>query len=126
MNQIEEKIIFGIDVSKDKLDIWNLQTGQHQVISNHPRGIGQWLKKICGKSQPLCIGLEPTGGYEKEVIRQCLKHAVTVFCIHPNQLHHFTQSLGQAAKTDKLACQALALFVEARSGDLKPLDQGYE
>lgn len=126
MNQTQEKIIFGIDVSKDKLDIWNLQAGKHQVISNHPRSIGQWLKKIRGEGQPFSLGLEPTGGYEKEVIRQCLKQSKAVFCIHPNQLHHFTQSLGQAAKTDKLACQALALFVEARSSDLKPLDQGYE
>jgi transposase len=125
MNQNQVKIIFGIDVSKDKLDIWNQQTQKHQVIPNHPRGIGQWLKQIRGEKQPFRVGLEPTGGYEKELIRQCLKQSAEVFCIHPNRLHHFAQSLGQAAKTDKLACQSLALFVEAHGSGLTPLNESY-
>src|ERR1700679_1296193 len=113
MEQNQVKIIFGIDVSKDKLDIWNHQTQKHQVIPNHPRGIGQWLKQIGKENLPCWVGLEPTGGYEKEFVRQCLKQSAQVFCVHPNRLHHFAQSLGQPAKTDKLACQSLALFVEA-------------
>jgi transposase len=126
MNQNQVKVIVGIDVSKDKLDIWNLQTRKHQVIPNHPRSIGQWLKQSHGEEELLSVGLEPTGGYEKEVIRQCLKQSAEVFCIHPNRLHHFAQSLGQAAKTDKLACQSLALFVEAHGSGLMPLNEGYE
>lgn len=126
MDQNQVKIIFGIDVSKDKLDIWNQQTQKHQVIPNHARSIGQWIKQIRREKQSFRVGLEPTGGYEKELIRQCLKQSGEVFCIHPNRLHHFAQSLGQAAKTDKLACQALALFVETHVSDLTPLNEGYE
>ncbi len=62
----------------------------------------------------LWMGLEPTGGYEKEFDSTMSETVCSaVFCVHPNQLHHFAQSLGQPAKTDKLACQSLALFVEA-------------
>lgn len=126
MNEDLKKITIGIDVSKDKLDIWHLQTQQHEVILNHPRSIGHWLKQMGEEGRFLRIGLEPTGGYEKEVIRQCLNHSAEVFCIHPNQLHHFTQGLGQVAKTDKLACQALAGFVQAHAQDLKAIMPGYQ
>lgn len=126
MKQNQRKNIFGIDVSKEKLDIWNLETQKHQIIANSARSIGQWLKKVCEQGQSFRVGLEPTGGYEKEVARQCLKQQVEVFLIHPNQLHHFAQSLGQSAKTDKLACQTLALFIEERERDLKPLNERYE
>ena len=73
MNQNQEKSIFGIDVSKEKLDIWNLETQHHQVIANTSRSIGQWLKRVREQGQPFSVGLEPTRGYEKEVARQCLK-----------------------------------------------------
>lgn len=126
MNHCEEKVIIGIDVSKDKLDIWNQQTERHEIIPNHPRSIGQWLKKHTAKGKQLCVGLEPTGGYEKEVIRQLIKQGVSTFSIHPNQLHHFAQGLGQGAKTDKLASQTLAAFVEARGDHLRPVNEGYE
>lgn len=126
MDQNQVKNIFGIDVSKDKLDIWSQRTQRHQVIQNNPRSIGQWLKEISGEKQPFRVGLEPTGGYEKELIRQCLKQSAKVFCIHPNRLRHFAQGLGQAAKTDKLACQSLALFVEVQGDGLTALNEEYE
>jgi transposase len=126
MSQNARKSIFGIDVSKEKLDIWNLETQKHHIIANSPRSIGQWLKKVREEERSFSVGLEPTGGYEKEVTRQCLKQKGEVFFVHPNQLHHFAQGLGQAAKTDKLACQTLALFVEERNDDLRPLNEEYE
>src|SRR5579871_5863266 len=119
MEHCEGKVIIGIDVSKDKLDIWNQQTERHEVAPNNPRSIGQWIKKHVAKDKLIWVGLEPTGGYEKEVVRQLIKQGVCTFSIHPNQLHHFAQGLGQGAKTDKQACQSLAAFVGGPSRSFK-------
>ena len=104
MNEKNKKVIIGIDVSKDKLDIWDNVAKKHFVIKNETRSIGSWLKKTGQQYSDITILLEPTGGYEKQVIRLALSYTSNIYFVHPNHLHHHAKSSGRDAKTDKLAC----------------------
>lgn len=122
MNEIEQKVIIGIDVSKDKLDVWNASSFQeHQVIANTARAIGRWLHSVTDGKTDIIVALEPTGGYEKELICQLLKSEIKAYLIHPNHLHHYAKSLGASAKTDKIASKLLAQYLEEKEDMLRPI-----
>ena len=57
--------IIGIDVSKDKLDIMILPSGEYFVIENNRNKIGQFIRKILSKVIVGKIVMEATGGYER-------------------------------------------------------------
>lgn len=126
MKQNSQKIIIGIDVSKDKLDIWMTQATQsHKVITNNARTIGHWLKSEIVSNTDVMVALEPTGGYEQELVRQLLRRQVKTFLIHPNHLHYYGKSLGAHAKTDKLASKLLAQYLEEKEKTLTPVKANF-
>ncbi|OGT68509.1 MAG: hypothetical protein A3H43_05930 [Gammaproteobacteria bacterium RIFCSPLOWO2_02_FULL_42_9] len=114
MNEIEKKIIIGIDVSKEKLDLWVLPDQKHFVIKNNSRAIGQWFSRYKGLYQQVIVLLEPTGGYENVLIKTLLKHPIDLRMVHPKTLHHFAKGIGYEAKTDKMAAYQLALFAKEK------------
>lgn len=122
MNKIAKQVTIGIDVSKDTLDVWNgIVPQKHRVIANTTRTIGQWLHSITDDCADVRVALEPTGGYEKELVRQLLKNKIKVYLIHPNHLHHYAKSLGASAKTDKIASKLLAQYLDEKAANLDPL-----
>ena len=121
MNEKNKKIIIGIDVSKDKLDIWLHPENNHTVISNNARSIGGWLKSFKDCLKEIEVSLEPTGGYENELVRQLVKQEISCYYVHPNRLHHFAKAQGSQAKTDKIASQLLALFITEHRDKLSPI-----
>ena len=75
MNQVKEICTIGIDVSKDKLDIWELPGNKHYV-NNKIRAIGDWNKKMGKLWRSRRVLLEPTGGYEKVLIKKLLSYGI--------------------------------------------------
>lgn len=124
MQHITKDVIIGIDVSKDKLDIWILPENKHLVISNNRRSIGQWIKSILKHHSIDKVLFEPTGGYEKALITGLLSHHINPTLVHPNRLYHFAKSLGTQAKTDKIDCKNMALFAQ-RNPDMPMLKSNY-
>ena len=103
MNEESKKITVGIDVSKAKLDIGYLPMNEHIVIKNTARAIGQWLVKMTALYDVDKVALEPTGGYEKYLVKQRVEAGKSTYLVHPNQLVHFRKSQrGSQAKTDTL------------------------
>ena len=121
MKDNNEKVMVGIDVSKDKLDIWLNPMNTHQVIKNSPREIGNWIKKMQGQHEHFDVILEPTGGYENQLLKLLFSHRINTFYVHPNRLHHYSKSLGTHAKTDKLAACLLAQFALDKDAQLTTL-----
>src|SRR6516165_808607 len=61
----------GVDVSKDRLDVVVLPEGWFFSVSNDPAGWAELVVRL----RPLAvsaIGLEPSGGYERGIIRALL------------------------------------------------------
>lgn len=110
--QINE-IIIGIDVSKDKLDIFLLPMGEHLVLRNDPAAISkfldQFLQKFSVTQVKMCV-MESTGGYEKRVAKLLVGKGFPIHISHPNQVYYFAKSRKLFAKTDKIDAKILALF----------------
>ena len=78
----------GIDVSKDRLDVVVLPEGWFFSVSNDTAG---WVELVV-RLRPLtvsAIGLEPSGGYERGIIRALLAAGLSVRRINPNKLRQF-------------------------------------
>src|SRR5499433_3833336 len=92
---------FGIDVSKDRLDVVVLPEGWFFSVSNDTAGWAELVARL----RPLtvsAIGLEPSGGYERGIIRALLAAGLSVRRINPNKLRQFARARGVLAKNDRL------------------------
>src|SRR4029453_15203945 len=100
----------GIDVSKDRLDVVVLPEGWFFSVSNDTAG---WAELV-GRLRPLAvsaIGLEPSGGYERGIIRALLAVGLSVRRINPNKLRQFARARGVLAKNDRLDARLIAEYV---------------
>jgi len=57
------------------------------------------------------IGLEPSGGYERGLIRALLAAGFSVRRINPNKLRQFARARGVLAKNDRLDARLIAEYV---------------
>src|SRR2546430_3712450 len=103
-----EKLSYGgIDVSKDRLDVVVLPEGWFFSVSNDTAG---WTELVA-RLRPLAvcaIGLEPSGGYERGIIRALLVARLSVRRINPNKLRQFARARGVLAKNDRLDARLMA------------------
>src|SRR6266702_4261922 len=91
----------GIDVSMDHLDVQILPGGQGFSVANEAAGWSELIERL----RPLAIaavGLEPTGGYERGIVRAMLAAGLSVRRINPTKLRQFARAHGVLAKNDRL------------------------
>ena len=114
-----EKLSYGgIDVSKDRLDVVVLPEGWFFSVSNDTAG---WVELVA-RLHPLAvsaIGLEPSGGYERGIIRALLAAGLSVRRINPNKLRQFARARGVLAKNDRLDARLIAEYVAIMQAVLK-------
>src|SRR6195256_5189213 len=75
--------------------------GRFFSVSNDAAG---WAE-LAARLRPLAvsaIGLEPSGGYERGIIRALLAAGLSVRRINPNKLRQFARARGVLAKNDRL------------------------
>jgi transposase len=105
-----EPVYVGIDVSKARLDICLLPSGQTLTVDNNTAGIRQLVDLL--RKQPKverCL-LEATGRYERRAAADLLEAGFAVAVVNPRQARDFARSLGRLAKTDKIDAATLAEF----------------
>ena len=96
-----EQCFGGIDVSQDRLDVLLLPQGTGFSVDNDEAGWSTLIGRLRG--QPVAaIGLEPSGGYERGVLRALLAAGLSVRRINPNRLRQFARARGALAKNDRL------------------------
>src|SRR5215467_648872 len=100
----------GIDVSKDRLDVLLLPEGLCFSVCNDAPGWAELIERL-RPFAPAAIGLEPSGGYERGIIRALLATGLSVRCINPNKLRQFARARGVLAKNDRLDAQLIAEYV---------------
>ena len=116
------KLIIGVDVSKDKLDIMILPNRIHRVISNETRDINRFLKKVSEMGKNPLFVMESTGGYEKQLIKQLIKANLPLHRVHPNRIYYFAKSKGYFAKTDKIDAKILAQYGQQENVQSQQID----
>ena len=107
----EEIVYCGVDVAKAYLDaaigkqkrrLANDGTGHWQLIN--------WIKQIEAQVQVIC---EPSGDYERGLIRALVGAQVKVSLVQANRVRQFARAAGILAKTDSIDAEVLCAFGEA-------------
>lgn len=100
----------GIDVSLDRLDVAIRPGGTCFCVSNDAAGWAELVTRL-RRREILAIGLEPSGGYERGVMRALLAAGFSVRRINPNQLRQFARAGGALAKNDRIDARLIADYV---------------
>jgi len=104
-----EKIVIGIDVSKDKLDIFIDGRDEHFTCSNQIKHL-QKLAKRFKKIFPVLIVMEATGGYETAAAIVFGEAELPFAIVFPRRVRQFALGLGINAKTDDIDARVLAYY----------------
>lgn len=102
--------IFGIDVSKDYLDIYDLSKNVYSRIPNNLKSILKWIDKL-DKHESLCV-FEPTGSYSDYLFHTLMKEGISMSLVNPLKSSNFAAAQGIISKNDKQAAKSLALMGE--------------
>lgn len=97
----------GIDIAKEHLDIAVHGCGQSWRVANAPEGFGK-LVRLMRAHQVARIGLEATGGYERDVVAHLRAEGFTVIVLQPRQVRAYAQLTLHRAKTDRIDAALIA------------------
>lgn len=101
----------GIDVSKDKLDIFIRPDGRHFIVENSQASLDKLAKEL-QELNPQLVAMESTGGYEKDLVNTLVKSGLKTSVVNPKLIKDFSRSGGARAKTDKLDSAVIAHYAE--------------
>jgi len=110
----------GIDVSKDRLDVHVLPSGQIFTVQRDDTGLESLVREL-RQSAPTLIVLEATGGFEVTVAATLAGAHLPIAVVNPRQIRGFARAIGRLAKTDALDAKIIALFAERIRPDACPL-----
>jgi transposase len=105
-------VFVGIDVSKGRLDVAVRPEGRRWSISNDATGLAELVKELQQLKSALVV-LEPTGGYERELVSSLVRAKMCFVVVNARQVRDFAKALGKLAKTDRIDADVLAHFGEA-------------
>jgi len=115
-----DRIIVGIDVSKDRLDVVVRPSGETFVVGRNAVGLEKLVARLRELS-PHIVALEATGGFETVVAAALGSAGLPVAVVNPAQVRAFAKALGQRAKTDPIDAGVVAHFAEATNLEPRPL-----
>ena len=101
----------GIDVSKEKLDVFIAADQKLITIPNDPMGHGE-LITLLNESQSTRVCLEATGGLERTLVQRLTSTNCEVAVVNPRQIRDFAKAAGKLAKTDAIDARVIALFAQ--------------
>lgn len=96
----------GIDVSKDNLDIFDLELMEHRQFDNDADG----LKCLIGwlKGRNALTVFEASGSYHSKLETGLSKASLPYSKVNPRQARRFAEATGKIAKTDRVDAMVLA------------------
>jgi transposase len=103
----------GVDTGKLHLDVALHKHCEELQVKNSPEGhraLSAWLRKHRVKR----VGIEASGGYEKDVVAQLRRDGFTVVVFQPAQVRAYAMFHLQLAKNDKIDARLIAACTAAR------------
>jgi transposase len=100
-------ICAGIDTGKHRLDAAINGRADGLAFDNTPEGhqaLAAWLRQYRVKR----VGIEASGGYEQEVVRELRRNGFVVVVFQPAQVRAYARFLGRLAKNDKIDARLIA------------------
>jgi transposase len=102
-------ISIGCDIGKSKLDVY--LGGKHYKYDNGENGIEEFISK-CRGAEVFRVVLEPTGGYERNLLKKLVYNKIPVSVVNPFYARNFAKSTRDSAKTDKIDAKVLSEYGE--------------
>ena len=110
----------GIDVSKARLDVAVVPSGESFSVPNDEEGIVRLVARVRELDAALVL-LEATGGLERRALARLVTAGLHAMAVNPRNVRDFGRSLGKLAKTDRLDAVILARFAEAVRPEWRPM-----
>jgi transposase len=110
----------GIDISKTRLDVAVIPTGEAFSHANDEVGIDTIVRSIAGRRVDRVV-VEATAGYQISLVAALAAVGIPVVVVNPRQVRQFGRAIGQLAKTDAIDAVLLARFAEAVRPAVRPL-----
>jgi transposase len=101
--------VAGIDVAKEQLDIAIHGQRQSWQMANTPEGFRD-LVSLMHEHRVERVGLEATGGYERDLTNYLRAQGFTVIVLQPRQVRAYAQLTLRRAKTDRIDAALIAAF----------------
>jgi transposase len=108
---MSDQMFVGIDVSKARLDVAVLPSGEVFAVENTPQGLTELLIHL-SDVRPQLVVLEATGGLEQAAMLALHDAGLAVTVLNPRQVRHFSRALGKYAKTDRMDAVLLGKFAQ--------------
>ena len=99
--------VIGVDVSKHRLEAYDLATGRRLEVANEAAGIAR-LAAWAGPGA--LVVMEASGGYERLAQRGLLEHGLAVAIVNPKRVRDFARASGRLAKTDRVDAEMIARY----------------
>ena len=96
-----DKLIIGIDVSKDRLDVAVRPSGEAFTVARNASGLDALIARLKALA-PRLVALEATGGFETVVAASLGAAGLPFVIVNPAQIRAFAKALGKRAKTDRV------------------------
>lgn len=106
---MESRTVLGVDIGKHELVAALGDDRRARTFANGPTGHARLVRWAQTQQSGLVV-LEATGHYHLGIWQALDAVGIAVAVCNPRQVHHFIQSQGQRAKTDRLDAQLLARY----------------
>jgi len=117
----DSTITAGIDVAKAKLDIAVVGCSERWQVANSTAGLRN-LVGLMRRRKVARIGLEASGGYERNVVEHLRKAGFTVIVLQPIQVRAFATFTLCRAKSDRIDAGLIAACVAYRASSREAPD----
>jgi transposase len=107
----------GIDVSKDKIDVFSTGTSSSFIVPNNAGAIAKAFRKV-NPVDTLAI-IEPTGGYERICVKTLSAMNIAIHRANNNDSSDFVKTKKKRHKTDKADAKYLATYGKQNYEELK-------
>ena len=104
----EELVYIGVDIAKSYLDV--VIESEKRRFPNDALGHRQLIKWVKRFEKPVQVICEPSGGYEKSLVRALLGAQLKVSLAPANRVRQFARAAGILAKTDRIDAEVLGAF----------------
>jgi transposase len=112
LSHLMDNTFVGIDVGGAGLDVaWHWGGGAH--CANRPDAIATLVERLQSGPKLTRIVLEPTGGYEKSLVKALRQAQLPVEVIHTTRFRAYCQLVGVKAKSDTSGARLPASYAAA-------------
>jgi transposase len=115
------RLIVGVDVSQDHLDVHVRPTSARQRFANSAAGIAEfvaWVRPLAAER----ILFESTGPYQMAAVGALLAEGFPAVVVNARQVRDFAKAMNYLAKTDTIDAAVIAHFGEVAETKVRPLE----